>query len=254
MRIAVIACLLLVATTARADLTPEQVIQKVLESDPWGLSGAEVAAHAVLTDKRGANSLLSFSARSRRYDGPLAKSLVRFVAPADLANAGFLLVQKRTGDDDRFLYLTDIKKSRRIAGNLRANAFMGTDFSFADLDRLDLRDSKATPRPDESVGKLACYHLDVQPRRGDSQYSRIEVWVRKDNFLPLKSLFYDKANVLIKTLTSSEMKRVSGRWFITKSRLTNHAESHTTDLVLDKVIPRDDIADEEFTVRALEKA
>src|SRR5262249_42705403 len=147
-----------------AALTPEQVIQKVLETDPWGLSGADVTAHVVLTDKKGGTNQLAYSARSRNYDPPLAKSLVRFSAPADLAGAGFLQIQKKGDDDERLLFMPDVKKSRRISGNLRANAFMGTDFSFADLDRRDLRDSNAKLDPDEKVSGFLCYHLDALPK------------------------------------------------------------------------------------------
>jgi outer membrane lipoprotein-sorting protein len=248
---------LVFSAAAQADAPPamsaQQVIDKVLESDPWGLSGAEVTAHAVLKDKRGATSELAFSARSKRYDPPLSKSLVRFSAPADLAGAGFLQVQKRGDDDDRYLFMPDLKKSRRISGNLRASAFMGTDFSFADLDRRDLREAEATLLADENVGKFPCFHLEVRPKRGDSQYSRAELWVRKDSFLPLKWTMYDKAKVLLKTLTADEVRRVNGHWFITKSHMVNHLENHRTDMFLEQVKPRDDIPDDDFTVRMLEK-
>jgi hypothetical protein len=247
-------CLLCIAVPAWAEpMTAAQVIEKVLQSDPWGLSGAEINAHALLKDKRGSTSQLAYSARSRRYDGTLSKSLVRFSAPADLAGAGFLQVQKKGDDDDRFLFMPDLKRSRRISGNLRSSAFMGTDFSFADLDRRDLRESSAKLEPDEVVEKFNCYHLDVQPKRADSEYSRLEVWVRKDNFLPVRWISYDKAKVQLKTLTAVEMKQVGGQWFISKSRMTNNVEGHTTDLVLDKIVPRDDLSDDEFTTRALEK-
>jgi len=247
---------LLLAPTARAEekLTADQVTQKMLESDPWGFSGAEATAHVALKDKKGATSQLAFKVRSRRYEGQLSKALVRFSAPAEMAGAGFLLVQKKGGDDDdRFLYMPDLKKSRRIAGNLRTNAFMGTDFSFADLDRRDLRDGGFVLKGEENVDKFACYHLDGDIKRADSPYSRVELWVRKDNFLPIKWSLYDKAKKLQKTFAATEVKRVKGRWFISKSHMDNAADGHSTELVLDEVTPRDDIPDDEFTVRALEK-
>jgi outer membrane lipoprotein-sorting protein len=253
MKWAAVAAILLATAAAHADATAPEIIGKVLESDPWGLSDAEISARALLTDKRGATSELTFSARSRRYDPPLSKSLVRFSAPADLAGAGFLLVQKKGDDDDRYLFMPDLKRSRRIAGDLRSTSFMGTDFSFADLDRRDLREAEGKLLADETVGKFPCYHLDVTPRRADAPYARIELWVRKDNFLPLRQQMYDKANVLVKTLGIDEVRRVSGAWFITKSHMINHKDNHRTDLTLEQVTPKHDIADDEFTVRALEK-
>lgn len=229
------------------------VINKLVDADPWGMGGTTLKAHAKLTDKRGAVSELAFTARSRRHDAPFSKSMVRFTAPADLAGAGFLQIQNRSSDDDRFLFLPELKRSRRISGNLRGNSFMGTDFSFADLDRRDFRESTASSKGEEPIGKYPCFHISAAPSRSDSPYSRIEIWVRTDNYLPLKMEMYDHAKVHVKTFTAQEVRQVSGHWYITKSRMVDHAQSHTTELVIDTITPTNDIADDEFTVRNLEK-
>lgn len=254
MRILPVLALIHLAAPALAGATTStEVLQKVLESDPWGLGDAEVSAQALLTDKRGASSTLAFSGRSRRYAAQLSKSLVRFSAPTDLAGAGFLQIQKDGGDDERYLFLPEVKKARQISGNLRSNAFMGTDFSFADLDRRDLRDSTSVLLADETLGKFPCYRLDVTPRAAGSQYARIELWVRKDNYIPLKWQMYDRSRSLLKTLVVQEVRRLGGRWFITRSLMTNHRESHSTQLTLENIVPRSDIPEDEFTVRNLEK-
>src|SRR3954463_10275106 len=162
--------------------TVTEIIGRLIDADPWGFGGAIVSAHVKLIDKGGSERELSFSARSRRYDAPFSKSVVRFTAPADLAGAGFLQVQKRTGDDERYLFLPELKRSRRISGNLRGNSFMGTDFSFADLDRRDLRESNSVAKADENIGKYPCFHVDSKPTRPDSSYSHIETWLRMDNY------------------------------------------------------------------------
>jgi hypothetical protein len=246
---------LAIARVASADssLSAPDIVGKVLDSDPWGLNGAAIVAHATLTDRRGAKSDLAFVSKSKRYDPPLSKSIVRFSAPPDLAGAGFLQVQKRDGDDDRYLFLPELKRSRRISGNLRANSFMGTDFSFADLDRRDMRESDSRLTGDEPIGRWPCYVVDVRPRREDAQYSHIATWVRKDNYLSLRTRMYDKAGALSKTFEALEVKRVSGHWFISKSRMQDVLHEHTTELVLDDIEVKSDIDDDEFTVRALER-
>ena len=245
---------LLTAPPARAGKpSADDVVARFLDADPWGLGGTVLSARATLKDKQGTTSELSFSARSRRYSAPFAKTLVRFTAPADIAGSGFLQIQKRDGDDERFLFLPDLKRSRRISGNLRSSSFMGTDFSFADLDRRDLRESISQLKADEPVGKYPCFHVDSKPTRSDSAYSHIESWLRTDNYLPLKMQMYDRANILMKTFSALEVRRVKGHWYVTKSQMVDHAHSHQTDLVLDSVEPSEDIADDEFTVRNLEK-
>lgn len=247
--------LLLNAATAGAEdkLTGEQILERVMASDPWGMSGAEIRARAIIGDKRGARSQLSFRSKSMQYDPPLSKSVVRFSAPSDLAGAAFLQVQKKGGDDDRFLFLPDLKRSRRISGSLRSNAFMGTDFTYADLDRRDMRNSTAILKGHEKIGKFPCYKVEVVPSSKDSEYARIEAWVREDNFLPLKMAMYDRANVLLKTFMALEVKRVGGRWFISRSRMVNARTDHRTELVLEDINVAQKFSESEFTVRALEK-
>lgn len=254
-RVMTVVAIATMTSVASADPPPraQDIVNKVLESDPWGFSDADVAAHATLTDKRGSTSDLAFVAKSRRYEPLLAKSIVRFSAPPDLAGAGFLQVQRRDGDDDRYLYLPDLKRSRRISGNLRGNSFMGTDFSFADLDRRDLRDSDSRLIGEEAIAKWSCHVLDVQPKRDDAQYSHLQMWIRKDNYLPLRIKMFDKAGVLSKTFEALEVKRVSGHWFISKSRMRDVQHEHGTELVLDDIQVGSDLGDDQFTVRALEK-
>jgi outer membrane lipoprotein-sorting protein len=241
---------------ARADGTPaaSEIVAKMLDADPWGLAGADVAAHLVITDTQGHTRKLAFTARSRRYAPRLSKSLVRFREPSDLAGTGFLQIQRADGDDERYLYLPELHRSRRIAGGNRKSSFVGTDFTYADLDRRDLRDAAATLIGRETLGKYDVYHVELIPRQNDGPYSKIAVWVRADNFVPLKSIMFSASGTMLKTLVTEEVKKIGERWFISRSRMTSHADQRSTELTLDSVTPADDIPDDEFTVRNLEKS
>jgi negative regulator of sigma E activity len=148
--------------------------------------------------------------------------------------------------------LPDLKRSRRISGSLRSSSFIGTDFSFADLDRRDLREASTALQVEESIAAFSCYRISLLPSRSDSPYSRLELWIRKDNFLPLKIAHFDKSGVLLKEFRALEVKRVSGQWFVTRSRMTNVRDNHVTDLDLEQ-IEVDAAPDDVFTVRELEK-
>lgn len=240
------------ALASAAPSAPE-IIRRVLDSDPWGLGDADVTARAIVRDESGRTRQLAFRARSLRYDPPLTKSLVRFTAPADLAGVGFLLVQKKDGDDERWLYLPELGRSRRIGGDTRAGAFMGTDFSYADLDRRELRYGLSTLGGDEALDGAPCWRVEVTPSGKEATYARIELWVRKDNFVPLQGKMYARSGVHLKTLLAEDVKQIEGRWFITRSRMTNHEQRRTTELFLDEIHTDRKIAPDEFTVRNLEK-
>jgi len=61
--------------------------------------------------------------------------LMFFTAPADVRDTGFLTYDYYAGerDDDQWLYLPELKKVKRIASSDKDSAFMGSDFSYADM-------------------------------------------------------------------------------------------------------------------------
>jgi hypothetical protein len=250
------AAVLLGPTQARADdITGSgaATLTQISASDSWGFADAELKAQAVIREKDGKSRTVRFSAQSRYYDGTLTKSLVRFLAPPDLNGVKFLQIQKRDTDDERYIYLPELKRVRRVSGKLRAGSFMTTDFAFADLDRRELRFAEATALPDEKLGDTVCNRLTVKPTSSDAQYSRMEVWARKDNHMILKSLMYDLKGNHSKTFTVEESKQVQGRWFVTRSRMESHSAQRATTLVLEQITPRKDIPDNLFDSRRLEQ-
>lgn len=245
---------LLLCPGARAEpLRGEQIVEKTLAVDTWGGGDTEATARATIRDKSGGTRQLAFTARSRRGAPKLTESLLRFLSPPDLKGVAFLLLQRQGADDDRYLFLPELRRARRIAGNTRSSSFMGTDFSYADIDRRDVRDSTVKVLGETTIGKFPCYHLELSPRRTDAVYARTELWVRKDNFVTLKMLMFNQAGVLLKTLLAEELRRIGDRWFITRSRMTSHQEARTTELIIDTIQVRTDLPEEDFTVRGLER-
>ena len=232
--------------------TGSEVVNKMLATDPFGLSEAEVSIRMSLTDKGGATTQMVFTSVSRRYDPPLSKSLVRFIEPTDLAGTSFLQIQRRDGDDERQLYLPDMKKTRRIAGSARDNAFMGTDFSYADLDNRDIRDGAAQIKEETMLGKTPVFAIEVIPKGPDNVYSKIELWVHRENFYLLKQVAYDKSGAVWKTLEVNELAKISGRLFAKRATMTDKKLNHSTQIRIEKVNLRS-APDGDFTTRNLEK-
>lgn len=233
-------------------LSAKEVVEKAIDADSWGRDGIEAQARVTVTEKSGQKRELTFEAKSRRYAPPLAKSMLRFSAPADVAGMKFLLVQKNDGDDERTVWMPDLKRARRVAASNRSERFMGTDFTYADMDRKDVRNGTPVLDTDENIGKFACYHLKVDTTAKDSAYKRVEIWVRKDNLIPLKWVMFDQANAPARTLVAKELQKKDGQWRITKSLMTDTTSGRTTEIAIDHFETRE-VPLETFTVANLEK-
>jgi hypothetical protein len=240
------------ASAEDAQLNAKQVVERAIDADSWGRAGLEAKARVTVTEKSGQRRELAFEAVSRRHSPPLSKSLLRFTAPADVSGMKFLLVQKSDGDDERTLYVPELKRSRRIAGGNRAERFMGTDFNYADMDRRDVRTGDPALQADENIGKYPCYHASVAVKEADSPYKRVEIWVRKDNLIPLKWVMFDKGGTPVKTLVARELQKHGGKWQITRSLMTDASSGRTTEVLIERMDDHE-VSPEVFSVANLEK-
>ena len=189
----------------------------------------------------------------RRKKGGQLQSVVRFRAPQEVAGTAFLMLERDKGESEQHIYLPGLKRTRRIVGREREGSFMGSDFTYADFERRDTRESTHKRRADEEVGGVKTYVIESTPKKPDeSAYSKIETWVRKDDFLPLRIRYYDKSGQLVKTLYTKRIRTMEGRPVIVEAQMVNKKTGHTTELVVDNMRPRKDLPDAAFTPTALE--
>src|SRR5262249_46396854 len=132
----------------------------------------------------------------------------------------------------------------------REGSFMGSDFSYADLERKDLRDATYTRLGDEAVGKDACFHIEAVPK-GPSAYAKLSLWIRQKDFMPLRVQMFGNDGQLLKTTFTKRIKEIDGKPVIIETHTENAKTNHKTDLVLDEVVFKSDLPDAMFTPAAL---
>jgi hypothetical protein len=234
------------------DLSANQIVENMLKRGLLGLDEAEATVRMVLVDASGARTERVMENLRRRKNGQL-QGLTRFRAPADVAGCAFLQLERDKGESEQYIYLPAYKKVRRIVRSDRDGSFMGSDFTYADMERRDTRQADHKRLPDEDVGGVKAYVLESVPTKdAGSTYSKIETWVRQDNFLPLRVRFYDKAGKLLKTLYTKRFKTVDGQPVIVETQMVNKQSGHSTEMVVDTLKARKDLPDTAFTPTALE--
>jgi outer membrane lipoprotein-sorting protein len=234
---------------ANDDLTADKIVQNMLDQDPLGYGGAEARIAMVLVNDRNQENRRKLVMLSRK-DGDTRRIFVRFQAPADVAGTSFLGIDE-DGNRTQFLYLPSMGKSRRISGKQRNGSFVGTDYSYADMDNRDIDDSTKKKLADEKVGNQDCYVVEVVPSSKESAYSKITLWISKKTWLPMRGRFFDSAGTEVKRLTEQEVKKAEARWVITESKMVDLKRSHTTVMKVTEIDIKGDIPLEQFTERAL---
>jgi outer membrane lipoprotein-sorting protein len=129
-----------------------------------------------------------------------AQRLVRFTAPSRLAGTGLLVPD----GDTLYLYLPAYGRARRIVGESRGDAFMGTDFSLEDLSRLDWASDFTAVVESESGGQAG---LRLTPRNAaDHRDASVRLSVRTADNLVERIDHLDAAGASTRTITLSDWR------------------------------------------------
>jgi len=246
-----LAVLLAAGAAAAKEPTADQIVDDMIAADPLGYGGAEARIVMALVNNRNQEQKRKVVMFSRK-DGDTRRLFLRFLSPSDIAGTSFLGIDDH-GDRIQHLYMPAMAKTRRISSSQRNASFVGTDFSYADLDNRDIDDSTKKRLADEQVGGQDCWVVEVVPTDAGSDYARLQLWIAKANHLPLRIRYWGKNGTEIKRFTVQEVKKVESRWLITESKMVDLKREHTTVFKVTEVTLKKDIDLEQFTVRALER-
>ena len=241
----------LVREARAGDDAPETIMKRALERDGLGLEGGHATLTMTIAQEDGTTEARTFEVWSKRKDG-LLRTVIRFSAPAKIAGMAFLMLQRKGLADEQYIYLPAYKKSRRITAKERTGSFASSDFTYADLERRELKDATYKKLPDEDIGKDKCNVLDAVPAAGTSSaYQHVTTWLRKGDDVPLRTQFFGEGGKLEKTMFTKKLKTIDGKVVVTLSRLERAGSKRWTELSVDAITFSLDAPDAMFTEAAL---
>lgn len=184
------------------------------------------------------------------------KSMMFFTYPGDVKGTGFLTwdYDKIGKDDDKWLYLPAMKKTRRISGSsAKKDYFMGSDFTYDDMGDRNVDEDIHKLLGEETINGSKCWKLESVSKDKRDIFSKKIAWISQENYIALKVDYYDRMGKLHRQLALSNINKVDGFWIAQKLEMTNVQTKHKTILEIKK--PRFNIKIDEakFTVNTLEK-
>ncbi len=251
---------LLAPQAAPADsLTGRQVMELVDARDDGDRSTLDMTM--VLIDKSGSQRKRTI--RSFRMDkGEDTHNIMFFLDPADVKDTGFLTYDydEYEKDDDQWLYLPALKKTKRIASGDKSGSFMGSDFSYADLTerKLDAYDYVLLKEGD--LDGVPVWIVQATPNNEkeikETGYTKQIVFVRKDNHVVVRAKSWMKKGRRTKYLEVKKLEKIDGIWTAIEMHMTTKQGTktlHKTVLLSHNVRYNQKMGDSLFSVRMLEK-
>ncbi|MBW2650303.1 MAG: outer membrane lipoprotein-sorting protein [Deltaproteobacteria bacterium] len=211
-----------------AEMTGREVMEKQKELHKVQSEiGDEIM---LLVDKDGSKEKRLIKRYSKETGDDIHRYLIVFLDPADIRGTALLTWEQKERDNDQWLYLPAQKKMQRIAKGSKKNYFMGTDFTYEDMEPEDIDNFTYTILRSEKLNQdkkdSDCYVIESVPankeKKRESGYSKRIMWIEKEHLYTLKAEFYDRRGRLQKIQTNHALENVSGTVWRAKKTLMNH--------------------------------
>lgn len=215
----------------------------------------------VLIDKNGKERVRDLRA-FRKFIDEDEYSVSFFMTPADIKNTAFLTIEHGDGvsEDDQWLYLPALGRSKRIPAAEKSSAFMGSDFNYSDMSDSDLKDYHYSLRGQTEVNGVPVWIIESVPVSDDiveqTGYKKTVSFVRKDNNIVIRAVRWaDKGNK-VKYFEVKELKKIDDVWTPTLIEMTTKQSQvvlHKTVFEFSNIQYNQSLEDQLFSVRRIEK-
>lgn len=188
--------------------------------------------------------------------------LIYFSAPADVKDTGFLTFDYYSGeqDDDQWLYLPDLRKTKRIATSDKSSSFMGSDFSYADMTRRVVDEWNYKLLKEDSVEGHKVWLVEATPVSEEVEdrygFKRSILYVRQDIFMAIRAIHVMQEGNKVKYMEVKQLDQIDGIWVASERWMKttkNKQTLHRTKMVWNNVRFNQDIDESFFSIRQLEK-
>lgn len=232
------------------DLTGEHIVDKV--NDLFNHETSYSKAKMTIITTSGQERTFEYESWSK--DGG-EKNLIRYLAPSRAKGQATLMLNHA---DDIWMFFPRTQRVRKLATHAKKQKVQGSDFSYEDMGSGDafIKDFTAKRLQDEKMEGYDCYKVElIRKKDNDSAYSRLIMWVIKENFVPIVIDYYDEddANLLLKRLVQSNIKVIDGVPTAMQVVMYNKIDNTRTSMVLIEVKYNIPLKDEMFTERGLKK-
>jgi outer membrane lipoprotein-sorting protein len=184
------------------------------------------------------------------YNRPGWKRLIKFTYPGDLRGQMVLVKTRKV----MYVYLPAYKRVRRIAGHVRNQGFMGSDFTFDDM-------AIGSWSPDYSATFIKedkkHWYIELKAKKGKNPpFPKIKMKIDKKMHQAVKIEYLSAKGRKLRTQTFINWTCQSGNKHCSPktTRMVDHRRgNHTTDLVEQQTQWNVGIPDRYFTLRYLMK-
>ena len=159
--------------------------------------------------------------------------------------------------NELWMYLRNTETTIKVPPSMMLQSWNGSDFTNDDLVRESSLSDDYTMRilSQDSIGGVPAWKMELLPRpAAPVVWGKIHHWVRKGDYLPARTEYYDETGVLMRTMVFENVRRMGGRLIPSRWSIVNDQKpGHRTSFEYLNVAFDISISDRIFSFRELEK-
>lgn len=180
------------------------------------------------------------------------KNLIVFDSPLDIKGTAVLTYTHALDPDDQWVFLPALKRTKRISTVNKSGPFVGSEFAFEDLAAVMVEKYQYKYLRQEMLDGRDCFVMELVPAYKHSGYTRLLQWLDSTMYQPLKVVFYDRKNALLKTLRFENYQQYLGKyWRPGEMTMENHQTGKSTTLLWKEYRFRTGLSDRDFAKSVL---
>lgn len=223
-------------------LTAEEIIKKVEANFTFKSTAGTLTQTISTTEGESRDFKIKFYTKDEN-----TKILVKYIEPEEMKGLSFLMIsQDSTNDIWMYSPRTDTVQ------HFSSTMLMGSEFIYTDITQALFKGYTPKLLRTEKIDKTNTYHLLLTPTEETSEYSKIELWIAEQTFVPLRIDFYEREEPSRRLLLSN-IKNVNKHWTPTHIEIIDLIDRTKTTININKIKFDTKLLDDIFSVNNLSK-
>ncbi len=194
-----------------------------------GFGDYQARMEMILLDRGGKETRRELDLRVFEVSLDEEKTLVYFNSPRDIRGTGLLTYSHRDRDNEQWLYLPALRRTKRISSTGRSSPFMGSEFAYEDLVPIHANQYEYRFIREDELEGSPCFVVERYASYDGTGYRRQQLWIDVAEYRVMRIDSWDLRDRLAKTLHLSRYTRYLDRqWRPGEARMVNHLTDETT--------------------------
>lgn len=234
---------------------PAEIVDKSQEMIE--IESMEMLSTLKILDAQGRERVRQVSTASRKF-GNVSKRMIKFTAPADVQGTAMLIYDYEDKEDDMWIYMPSLRKTRRIVSTEKGKSFMGSEFTNADMSKPDKNHFNYKLLGSEILNGKDCFKIELSCKTPalaqENGYQSKVMYIEKAGFLTQKIEFFDKDQKHLRTqIFGNYQKQPNGKHFSFLMEMKNEQNGRRSIMTIDKFQAGSNMPESAFTPAMLEK-